>query len=103
MIASSNEYKILSLMWREGKPITRADILRGTNGRNWNPASIHLILNSLISKGLIKITDEEKKYGRTYEPLVTYEQYLTNLLIESIPDKDIMEILDDCEKLKQTI
>ncbi|MCR4598187.1 MAG: hypothetical protein K5678_04040 [Acetatifactor sp.] len=49
------------LLWNEGRPLTREEILKGTEGRNWNPASIHQILNSMISKGVIRITDEEKK------------------------------------------
>ncbi len=61
MGVSSNEYKIMLLLWNEGRPLTREEILKGTEGRNWNPASIHQILNSMISKGVIRITDEEKK------------------------------------------
>ena len=41
MRISENEYKIMQLLWDEGRPLTRAEILKGTEGRNWNPASIH--------------------------------------------------------------
>lgn len=99
MIVSENEYKILSLMWREKRPITRADILKGTEGRNWNPASIHLILNSMISKGVIKITDEAKKYGRTYEPTINKDQYLLETLKAAFPGEDVTQVLKDCTKL----
>lgn len=93
MHVSSNEYKILQLLWKEGRPLTRAEILKGTEGRNWNPASIHLILNSMISKGAIRITDEEKKYARTYEANYAMEDYVKDAMSELFPgvsEKDLL-------------
>lgn len=96
---SPNEFKIMELMWKEKKPVTRAEILRGTEGRNWNPASIHLILNAMISKGVIKITDENIKYGRTYETVMTREDYIMSVIENSFPGEDAMQVLKDCVKL----
>lgn len=86
MQISSNEFKIMQLLWDEGRPLTRAEILKGTEGRNWNPASIHLILNAMISKGILKITDEEKKYGRTYEACFGYDEYVRGQLQDIFPN-----------------
>lgn len=82
-----NEYSIMELLWKENKPLTRAEILKGTTGRSWNPASIHLIINSMLSKNLIKITDDSKKYGRTYESIMTQEEYLRRCIEECLPGK----------------
>jgi len=87
MQVSHNEYIIMELLWKEDRPLSRAEILKGTPGRNWNPASVHLILNSMLSKNLIKITDESKTYGRTYESIITEEEYLRQCVDESLPDK----------------
>lgn len=87
MQLSHNEYLIMELLWREGRPLSRSEILRGTVGRNWSSASIHLIINSMISKGVIKITDEEKKYGRTYEAVITHEDYLVQCIENGMPGK----------------
>ena len=87
MQVSHNEYIIMELLWKEDRPLSRAEILKGTPGRNWNPASVHLILNSMLSKNLIKITDESKTYGRTYEYIITEEEYLRQCVDESLPDK----------------
>lgn len=103
MGVSSNEYKIMQLLWNEGRPLSRAEILKGTEGRNWNPASIHLILNSMISKGVIRITDEEKKYGRTYEASYSREEYITQGLQELLPDcmeEDLLNTVLDAYVLK---
>lgn len=98
-MVSENEYKILSLMWREARPLSRAEILKGTEGRNWNPASIHLILNAMISKHVIKITDENKTYGRTYEPELSYDDFLIQTIHEVIPDKPVRQVFEDCERI----
>ena len=93
MQLSQNEYLIMSLLWKENRPLSRAEILKGTVGRNWNPASIHLILNSMLSKGVIKITDEEKKYGRTYEALITKEDHMLQCIEEGMPEGTVEEKL----------
>lgn len=86
MQLSNNEYLIMALLWRENRPLSRAELLKGTEGRNWNPASIHLILNSMLSKGAIRITDEEKKYGRTYEAVITKEDHMLQCIEEGMPE-----------------
>ncbi len=92
MRISPNEYRIMELLWNEGRPLTRAELLRGTEGRDWNPASIHLILNSMISKGVIRVSDETKKYGRTYETSYTREEYAKEALRNLFPDSSDKEI-----------
>jgi len=93
MQLSHNEYLIMALLWREDRPLSRAEILKGTEGRNWNPASIHLILNSMLSKGAIKITDEQKKYGRTYEAVITQEDHVLQCIEEGMPEGTVEEKL----------
>ena len=93
MRISENEYKIMQLLWDEGRPLTRAEILKGTEGRNWNPASIHLILNAMISKGIIRIADEEKKYGRAYEACYGQDEYVMEALKEVLPGKTERELM----------
>lgn len=99
MAMSDNEYLIMVAMWRSETPLSRSGILKATEGRNWNPASIHLILNSMLSKGIIKVTDENVKYGRTYEPTISYEDYLLAVLKKHFPDKTEKELLKDCTKM----
>ncbi len=92
---SQNEYLIMELLWTADKPLSRSDILKGTTGRNWNPSSIHLILNSMLSKGVIKITDEEKKYGRTYEAMITRDDYMIQCVENGTPGKTNEQRLKD--------
>ena len=87
MQVSHNEYLIMELLWKENRPLTRAEILQGTVGRSWNPASVHLIINSMLSKNLIKVTDESITYGRTYESIMSQEEYLRQCIDSSLPNK----------------
>ena len=93
MQLSENEYIIMELLWSEGRPLSRAEILKGTTGRKWNPSSIHLILNNMLSKNAIKITDEEKKYARTYEAVLTREEYMRQCVENGMPGKSVGEKL----------
>ena len=86
MTLSKNEYWIMELLWNAEKPLSRQEILQGTEGRKWNPSSIHLILNSMLSKGVIKISDEEKRYARTYEAVISQEEYVAEYVAEGLPN-----------------
>ena len=48
---SSNEFKIMQLLWKENRPLSRPEIIDLTPEKDWNPNSIHLILNNMIEKG----------------------------------------------------
>ena len=47
---SSNEFCILQLLWTEGRALTRPEILEALPDKDWNPNSIHLILNNMIKR-----------------------------------------------------
>ena len=52
---SSNEFCILQLLWTEGRALTRPEILEALPDKDWNPNSIHLILNNMIKKGVLQV------------------------------------------------
>ena len=39
---SPNEQAIMELIWSAGRPLSRQEILEGTDGRSWNPALLAL-------------------------------------------------------------
>ena len=84
---TANERQIMDLIWGSEKPLSRQEILNGTEGRTWNPASIHLILNSMQSKGILKITDESVRYARTYEAAISQEEYIAQCVNDVAPGK----------------
>ena len=75
---SDKEEQMLETMWREGRPLTRSEIINLTENRRWNESSIHVFLNRLLDKKSIRVCDIVKtstNYGRTYEPTFSAEEY----------------------------
>lgn len=85
---SKNEYDIVSLLWKEGRALSRTEIIDLSIEKQWKPSSIHILLNSLLSKGAIKVegfTQTKKNFGRTYAAAVTPEEYAAMQFTKSIP------------------
>ncbi|MBR3076991.1 MAG: BlaI/MecI/CopY family transcriptional regulator [Oscillospiraceae bacterium] len=88
---SPNEFKIMQLLWKEGRPLSRPEIIELIPDRDWNPNSIHLILNNMIEKGVIRVegmTRCGRGYGRTYAATVDNLEYAVNLLKDATPETD---------------
>jgi len=113
---TKNELEIMELLWKEGRPLTSADIVKLSVEKTWKDSSIHILINSLLKKGAIQeagFIRTGKGYGRTFETSESGEQYYTDLLAAmarkaSIPDlfsalfksNDISEeIIEELESL----
>ena len=86
---SPNEFKIMQLFWKQNRPLSRPEIIEMTPDREWNPNSIHLILNNMIEKGVIAVdglTRCGRGYGRTYVATITNLDYAVELLKDATPD-----------------
>lgn len=86
---SPNEFKILQLFWKVNRPLSRPEIIELTPNRDWNPNSIHLMLNNMIEKGVIQVagmTRCGKGYGRTYAATMTNLEYAVSILQEVTPE-----------------
>lgn len=98
MHLSENEFGIIDALWREGRPLSRAEIFKETQGRNWNPASIHLILNALMSKGVMRVTENSKPHSRTYEAVISKEEWVKSALKEMLKldsdEKTLFMVMD---------
>lgn len=75
-----NERQIMDLIWDSDHPLSRNEILTKTQNRTWNPSSIHLILNSMLSKGVLQIANKNVKYARTYEAAISREEYMLQIV-----------------------
>ncbi len=86
---SPNEFKIMQLLWKENRPLSRPEIIELIPDRDWNPNSIHLILNNMIEKGVIQVdgmTRCGRGYGRTYAATVTNMEYAAGILKDATPE-----------------
>jgi predicted transcriptional regulator len=86
---SQNEFKIMQLLWQKDRPLSRPEIIAMVPERDWNPNSIHLILNNMIEKGVIRVegmTRCGRGYGRTYAATMSNLEYAVNVLQDVTPD-----------------
>ena len=52
---TKSENEIMELMWKEGHPLSRSEIIDLTPERTWKPSSIHILLNSMLEKNAIEV------------------------------------------------
>lgn len=86
---SANEFKILQVLWEEGRSLSRPEIIERTPDKDWNPNSIHLILNNMIEKGVLCVdglTRCGKGYGRTYAPTMSQMEYAAKQAMDATPN-----------------
>lgn len=75
---TKNEQEIMDLLWSQDKALSRSEIIELSTERSWKKSSIHILLNSLLEKGAIKVegfVKTGKNYGRTYSAAVTQQEY----------------------------
>lgn len=75
---TKNEQEVMELMWTQRRALSRSEIIELSTERSWKKSSIHILLNSLLEKGAIKVdgfVKTGKNYGRTYSATVTQEEY----------------------------
>ena len=77
-ILSDNEYEIMSLLWEENKPLSKADIIKLSPNRSWSESSIYILLNSMLKKGAIiedGFVKKQTNYTRIFAPRLSEVEY----------------------------
>lgn len=75
---TSNELQIMDLLWREGRGLSRAEIIELSPDRDWKASSIHILLNQLLAKEAIEVdgfVKTGKNYGRTFAATLSKDEY----------------------------
>ncbi|MEN3005002.1 BlaI/MecI/CopY family transcriptional regulator [Dehalobacterium formicoaceticum] len=83
MELTKNEQEIMDVLFREGRPLSRTEIVKLSVDKSWKDSSIHILLNSLLKKGAIReagFIKTGRSYGRIFEPTETSEDYYAELL-----------------------
>ncbi len=77
MELTRSEMEIMDVLWEQDAPVSRSDLL-GKREKSWKDSSVHILLNGLLQKGVIReagFVRRSKTYGRTFEPTLTREEY----------------------------
>ena len=78
MELTKSELEIMDVLWNEAVPMSRSDLLAREEEKSWRDSSVHILLNGLLQKGVIRedgFVRRSKTYGRTFVPTLTREQY----------------------------
>lgn len=83
MELTRSEMEIMDVLWEAKAPMSRADLLEHSQEKTWKDSSVHILLNGLLQKGVIReagFVKRSKTYGRTFVPTLTREQYFATTI-----------------------
>ena len=78
MELTRSELEIMDVLWAAERPLSRSDLLENSRDKSWKDSSVHILLNGMLQKGVIReagFVKRSKTYGRTFEPTLTREEY----------------------------
>jgi len=97
---SETELDILQILWDKQEALSRPEILAELPDKDWNPNSIHQVLNSMMKKQVLQVEGMARcgrVYGRTYAPSITQEDLIRSdavrILPKSTPNERAMSVL----------
>lgn len=81
---TKSEEKIMKMFWKQnGEPLTSSEVVEASPDRNWKASSVHLLLNSLLNKGVIEVRGFKrtaKNYARTFQPSLSKIESRTHII-----------------------
>ena len=78
MELTKSEMQIMDVFWEAAEPLSRSDLLERSEHKSWKDSSVHILLNGLLQKDMIRevgFVKRSKTYGRTFLPNMTREEY----------------------------
>lgn len=75
---TKSEKEIMGLLWNTDRPLTATEIVQLTPERTWKKSYIHLLINSLIEKELIKsdtLVRTGRNFGRAFIATMSEEEF----------------------------
>ncbi|MBQ9157636.1 MAG: BlaI/MecI/CopY family transcriptional regulator [Eubacterium sp.] len=114
---TESEQQVLDLLWDREEALTSSEIVDYCEGRTWKESYIHILINSLLKKGLIEIDGFKKttkNYARTFKPCMSREEYsllqirqnqkissrtLSHLFAAMLEDETDVAVLDELSRL----
>ena len=96
MRLTKSEAEIMNVLWREGRALSRSEILTLSVDKTWKDSSIHILLNSLMRKGFIAedgFVRSGKVWGRLYAPAITMDDYYANSVFAKSDTSELPQIL----------
>ena len=83
MYLTKNEIEIMDVLWKEGRPLARGEILSLSADKSWMDSAVHILLFSMLKKGESReagFVKCGKTCGRVYEAALSCEEYYVSTL-----------------------
>ena len=96
MYLTRNELEIMDVLWEQGRPLARGELLSLPENKTWMDSSIHILLNSLLRKGAIReagFAKCGKTSGRVYEATMSCAEYHVSTLDSTRIQPKLRELL----------
>ena len=80
---TKSEMQIMDVLWEAAVPLSRADLLERSEEKTWKDSSVHILLNGMLQKGIIReagFVKRGKTYGRLFLPTMSREEYFAAYL-----------------------
>lgn len=109
---TKSELEVMQLLWQSDEALSSSEIVAKSadTGAHWQKSYIHLLLNSLLDKGMIEIvgfTKNTKNYSRTFKARLSKAEYITMRLGDECGYKDCIEAIatqtDNVDELDEYI
>lgn len=75
---TKSESEVMYLLWHTDRALSAAEMVALSPQKTWKDSYIHLMVNSLLKKGMITSAGFVKtfrNYARTFAPCMTEEEY----------------------------
>jgi len=97
MELTRSEMQIMDVFWEAGEPLSRSDLLECSQDKCWKDSSVHILLNGLLQKEMIReegFVKRSKTYGRTFLPTMTREEYFAMSIFSHRHQPKLVELME---------
>ena len=73
------QFEVMEVLWQAEKGLSSHEIIERSKDAGWQKSYIHLMLNSLLDKGMIEVdgfVKRTKNYARTFKPKLSKSEYV---------------------------
>lgn len=96
MELTRSEMQIMDVFWDSAEPLSRSDLLERSCEKSWKDSSVHILLNGLLQKEMIReagFVKRSKTYGRTFLPTMTREEYFAAVIFSYRCQPKLVELV----------
>lgn len=79
---TKSESEVMYLLWHTDRALSAAEMVALSPQKTWKDSYIHLMVNSLLKKGMITpagFVKTFRNYARTFAPCMTEEEYARSM------------------------